>query len=50
MMTPIEFEAYINGMDSDAYKDYYTKELEKYNKMMKKATLNAINRAKNIGV
>ncbi len=50
MMTPIEFEAYINSLNEPQYKEYYDKELIKYNKMMDNARTLAIKRAKNMGI
>ncbi len=50
MMTPIEFESYINSLDEVKYKEYYDKELDKYNKMMENARILAVKRAKNMGI
>ena len=50
MMTPIEFESYINSLDKVKYKEYYDKELDKYNKMMENAKILAVKRAKNMGI
>lgn len=50
MMTPVEFEAYINSLNETQYKKYYDKELDKYNQMMENARELAINRAKSIGI
>lgn len=50
MMTPIEYEKYINSLNDYEYKKYYDKELIKYNKMMENAKIKAINRSKDIGI
>lgn len=50
MMTPIEYEKYMNSLTEDEYKEYYNKELLKYEEMMENAKLKAIKRAKDIGI
>lgn len=50
MMTPVEFEAYINSLNETQYKEYYDNELDKYNQMMENARKLAINRAKSMGI
>ena len=50
MMTPIEYEKYINSLNENEYQEYYDKELKKYNIMMEAAKNKAIMRSKDIGI
>ena len=48
-MTPAEYEDYLNSLSDSEYSDYLQNELEKYDKMMKKAREKALKRAVELG-
>jgi putative transposase len=50
MMTPVEYEEYINSLSEIEYQEYYDKELKKYNVMMENAKIKAIKRGKDMGI
>ena len=49
-MTPLEYEAYLNGMTAEEFDQYLNREKKKYQDMKKKAAERAINHAKTLGV
>ena len=49
-MTPMEYENWLNELSDEEYFVYYNNQLDKYNIMLEKSKLKAINRNKQIGV